>query len=109
MRRPKEERLMDEAIKSQATTWAERTVARYAQAVEPEMSSDERGKLQDDLAAALQVAMLTKPLPEWVNALNSVLDQWERDNHHSGPRVHDFDIVSERVVMRSPETGAAGG
>jgi len=94
---------MDEAIKSQAIIWAERTVARYAQAAEPEMSPAERETLQDALAAALQTAMPTRALPDWVKALNSVLDDWETDNRHSGPRVHDLDIVGERVVIRWPD------
>jgi hypothetical protein len=40
---------MNEAIKTQAETWAALTVARYAQSAEPELSSAEREKLQDDL------------------------------------------------------------
>ena len=93
---------MDEAPKTQAATWATRIVARYAQAAEPELLSKEEDDLHNTLAAALGMAMSTKPKREWVKALNSALDQWERDNRHSGPRVHDLDVKSERVSVRWP-------
>ena len=93
---------MGEAIKTQAATWATRIVARYAQAAEPELLSTEEDDLHNTLAAALGMAMSTKPKREWVKALNSALDQWERDNRHSGPRVHDLDVKNERVSVRWP-------
>lgn len=94
---------MDEAIKPQATTWAERTVARYAQSAEPELSSGEQDDLRNTLAAALRTAMFTRAMPDWIKALNAALDQWEKDNRHAGPRVHAFDLENERVRMRWPD------
>ena len=91
---------MDEAIEAQAATWAARTVARYAQSAEPELSPTEQEDLHKTLTAALRVAMHNRAAPDWVNALNSALAQWERDNHRSGPRVHNLDLIHERVGMR---------
>lgn len=91
---------MDEAIEAQAATWAARTVARYAQSAEPELSPTEQEVLHKTLTAALRVAMHNRAMPDWVNALNSALAQWERDNHRSGPRVHNLDLIHERVGMR---------
>src|SRR3982750_867587 len=95
---------MDEAPEAQATTWATRIVARYAQAAEPEpeLLSTEKDDLRNTLAAALRAVMSTRAMPDWVKALNSALDQWERDNRHSGPRVHDLDVKNERVSVRGP-------
>lgn len=70
---------MDEAIKPQATTWAERTVARYAQSAEPELSPGEQDDLRNTLAAALRIAMFTRAMPDWIKALNAALDRWEKD------------------------------
>jgi hypothetical protein len=91
---------MDNAIKTQATTWATHIVARYAQAAEPELLSTEEEDLHDILVAALRMVMPTRAVPDWVKALNSALDRWERDNHHSGPRIHALDLKNERVSMR---------
>ena len=96
---------MDDALKTQATTWATRIVARYAQSAEPELLPMEEEDLHNTLAAALRMVMPTRAVPDWVKALNSVLDDWETDSRHSGPRVHDLDIVGERVVMRWPDKG----
>ena len=93
---------MDEAPEAQAMTWATRIVARYAQAAEPELLSTEEDDLRNTLAAVLRMVMSTRAMPDWVKALNSALDQWERDNRHSGPRVHDLDVESERVSVRWP-------
>ena len=94
---------MAEAIQSQPTTWATRIVARYAQAAEPELLATEEDDLRNTLAAALRTAMFTRTMPDWFKALNSALDQWERDNRHAGPRVHDFDLKNEQVRMRWPD------
>jgi antitoxin component HigA of HigAB toxin-antitoxin module len=91
---------MDEAIQREAAVWAARTVARYAQSAEPELSAAEQANLHRTLAAALHVAMHNGAAPDWITALNSALDQWERDNRSSGPRVYAFDLARERVRMR---------
>ena len=91
---------MDDAIKTQATTWATRIVARYAQSAEPELLSTEEEDLHNTLAAALRMVMPTRAVPDWVKALNAALDRWERDNRHSGPRVHNLNLINERVSMR---------
>jgi hypothetical protein len=91
---------MDDALKTQATTWATRIVARYAQSAEPELLSTEEEDLHNTLAAALRMVMSTRAVPDWVKTLNSTLDRWERDNRHSGPRVHNLDLKNERVSMR---------
>src|SRR5215207_4687218 len=96
-------------VKTQAATWAIRIVARYAQAAEPGLLSTEEENLHSALATALRMFMSTKAVPEWVKALNSALDQWEKDNRHSGPRVHNLDLTSERVSMRWPDEWSARG
>jgi len=54
---------MDEAIEAQAATWAARTVARYAQSAEPELSPTEQEDLHKTLTAALRVAMHNRAAP----------------------------------------------
>ena len=93
---------MDEAAKPQAATWATRIVARYAQAAEPGLSLTEEKNLHSALATALCMVM-PKAVPEWVKLVNLTLDQWEEDNRHAGPRVHDFDLKTEQVRMRWPD------
>jgi hypothetical protein len=63
----------------------------------------EEKNLHSALATALCMAMSTKALSEWIKSVNFALDQWEKDNGHSGPRVHSFDLENERVRMRWPD------
>ena len=98
---------MDEAAKPQAATWATRIVARYAQAAEPGLSLTEEDHLRDALVAALRVAMSTKAVPDWIKSVNLTLDQWEKDNRHAGPRVHNLDLTNERVSVRWPDDWSA--
>ena len=94
---------MDDASRTQAATWATRIVARYAQAAEPGLSLTEEDDLRDTLATVLRTVMSTKAVADWIKAVNFTLDQWERDNRHAGPRVHDFDLKTEQVRMRWPD------
>ena len=96
---------MDDASRTQAATWATRIVARYAQSAEPGLLSTEEEDLHTTLAAALRMVMSARPEREWVKTLNSALDRWERDNRHSGPCVHNFDLSNERVSVRWPDAG----
>ena len=94
---------MEDASRTQATTWATRIVARYAQAAEPGLSLAEEDHLRDTLATVLRTGLSTKAVPDWIKAVNFALDQWEKDNRHAGPRVHDFDLKTEQVRMRWPD------
>ena len=98
---------MDDAPQTQAAVWATRIVARYAQSAEPGLLSTEEEDLHNTLAAALRSVMSTRPEREWGKALNSALDRWERDNRHSGPRIHTFDLNNERVSVRWPDDWSA--
>jgi hypothetical protein len=98
-----EERRMEDASRTQATTWATRIVARYAQAAEPGLSLAEEDHLRDTLATVLRTGMPAKAVPDWIKAVNFTLDQWEKDNRHTGPRVHNLDLTNERVRMRWPD------
>src|SRR4051812_8390536 len=73
-----EERLMDEALKTQAAIWATRIVARYGQAAEPGLSLTEEDHLRDTLATVLRTVMSTKAVADWIKAVNFTLDQWEK-------------------------------
>ena len=93
---------MDDAPQPQAATWATRIVARYAQAAEPGLSLTEEKNLHSALATALCMVM-PKAVPEWVKAVNLTLDQWEKDNCHPGPRIHNLDLTNERMSVRWPD------
>ena len=94
---------MEDASRTQATTWATRIVARYAQAAEPGLSLAEEDHLRDTLATVLRTGLSTKAVPDWIKAVNFTLDQWEKDNRRSGPRVLNIDLTNERVRMRWPD------
>ena len=94
---------MDEALKTQAATWATRIVARYTQAAEPGLSLTEEDHLRDTLATVLRTVMSTKAVADWIKAVNFTLDQWEKDNRRSGPRVLNIDLTNERVSVRWPD------
>jgi hypothetical protein len=102
-----EERLMDEAPKTQAAIWATRIVARYGQAAEPGLSLTEEDHLRDTLATVLRKVMSTKAVADWIKAVNFTLDQWEKDTRRSGPRVHNLDLTNERVSVRWPDDWSA--
>ena len=94
---------MDDARKTQVAAWATRIVARYAQAAEPGLSVTDEKNLHTALATALSPVVSTKAILDWIKSVNFTLDQWEKDNRHSGPRVHAFDLENERVRMRWPD------
>ena len=98
---------MDEAPKIQAVTWATRIVARYAQAAEPGLSLTEEKNLHSTLATVLRTVMSTKAVPDWIKSVNLTLDQWEKDNRHAGPRVHNLDLTNERMSVRWPDDWSA--
>lgn len=88
-----------EAATTQASIWAARVIARYAQSAEPELSSKEVAELYKTLIAGLRPAMRKGGASDWISALNSALDSWEEGRHTLGPRVDDLDLIGERVGM----------
>ena len=63
----------------------------------------EEKNLHSALATALCTVMPTRTMPDCIKALNAALDQWEKDNRHAGPRVHNLDLTNERVSVRWPD------
>src|SRR3954468_9033368 len=94
-----EERLMDEAPKTQAAIWATRIVARYGQAAEPGLSLTEEDHLRATLARVWRKVLPTKALAAWTKAVTSSLYQGKRDTRRSGPHVHNLDLTNERVSV----------
>ena len=84
-------------ISTQAAAYAAQVVTRYAWSVEPELSPEEENDLRETLAAALRRVMFTRAMPDWIEALNHALDDWEKAHRKSGPRVDALD--EERVAM----------
>jgi len=55
----------------------------------------------------LRTVMSTKAVADWIKAVNFTLDQWERDNRRSGPRLYNLDLTNERVSVRWPDEWSA--
>src|SRR3954468_5299583 len=89
-----EERLMDEAPKTQAAIWATRIVARYGQAAEPGLSFTEEDHLRAARARVFRKVMSPKAAADWTKAGIFTVDQKEKGLRRSGPRVHNLDLTN---------------